>query len=298
MRILFIIVICFAAQKVVGQELYVFTEPASNMAAKSLGMRIGARVFKMQHENKFSATRYEPEVMIGISKNLMIHLNGYASNMFQQKTKIEGGSVYAKWRFLSKDEVHSHFRMAAFGKIAIVENANYATHYEKHQEPDGNGGIIIHDIPSFSLNKEIELDGTNSGVNGGLVATQLVNKLAISASASYSYRLDNVNYKREVNVPWRAFNYSVSAGYLLLPKEYTSYKQTNVNLYTEFLAQNTWDNKAYFIDAAPAIQFIFNSIAKVDVGYRTQISGNMQRMGNSYFLVRFEYNFLNIFSKK
>jgi hypothetical protein len=99
-------------------------------------------------------------------------------------------------------------------------------------------------------------------------------------------------------VPWRAINYSFSAGYLLFPKEYTDYKQTNINIYTEFLGANTWDNKGCFLDIAPAIQFIIKSIARIDIGYRTQLTGNTQRLANSYFLARVEYNFLNAFSKK
>lgn len=298
MRFYFLTIAFIISVTATAQELYVSTEPASNMAAKSIGVRMGAKVFKMLHDNKFSAYRPEVEVMFGISRNLMMHVNVYASNMFQSSLKAEGGSLYAKWRFLSKDEVHSHFRMAVFGKISAINNPNYSTHITEHAIPDGSGGYTYHTVPVYILNKEIDLDGTNSGVAAGMVATKLVNKLAVSSSVSYNYRLNNLNDKRDVTVPWRAVSYTLSAGYLLLPKEYTSYKQTNVNLYAEILGSNTWDNKAYYIDAAPAIQFIFNSIAKLDIGYRTQIKGNMQRLGNSYFLIRGEYNFLNVFSKK
>ncbi len=298
MRFNFIIILLFISAAGFAQELYVFTEPASNMAAKSIGVRMGTKIYKMNHTGKFSTYRLDPELMIGVSKKLMVHLNGYASNMFQSNLKLEGGSIYAKWRFLSSDEVHSHFRMAAFGKLAAVNNPNTLTTIGKHAVPDGNGGFIYHDLLNTTVNNEIDLDGTNSGVTGGVVATKLVNKLAVSSSVSYSYRLNNLHDKREVIVPWRAINYTVSAGYLLLPKEYTSYKQTNVNLYTELLGTSTWDDKKYFIDIAPAVQFIFNSIARLDIGYRTQLKGTTQRMGNSYFLIKAEYNFLNVFSKK
>ena len=53
-------------------------------------------------------------------------------------------------------------------------------------------------------------------------------------------------------------------------------------------------NKSY-ADIAPAIQFIFNSIARVDLSYRTQLTGNAQRLSNNYFMIRLEYNLLNIF---
>jgi hypothetical protein len=273
-----------------AQELYVFTEPASNMAAKSIGIRLAGKLFKMTHNNKFSAYRLDPELMLGISKNLMVHINGYASDMFQSNLKIEGGSVYAKWRFFSKDDIHSHFRLAAFGKIAAINNPTTLTTTTKHG--------IFHDLIHTSVNYEIDLDGTNSGISTGIIATKLVNKLAVSSTIGYAYRLNNLHDKREVIVPWRAVNYSLSAGYLLFPKEYTSYKQTNINIYTELLGSSTPDNKKYFLDIAPAVQFIINSIARVDIGYRTQLRGTTERMANSYFLVRLEYNFLNVLSKK
>jgi hypothetical protein len=93
-------------------------------------------------------------------------------------------------------------------------------------------------------------------------------------------------------------NYSLSAGYLLLPREYTSFRQTNLNLYAELLAQQTFDRKTHYIDLAPAVQFIFNSISKLDLGYRFQLSGNMQRMAKQSVLLSYEYTFLNVGKRK
>jgi hypothetical protein len=286
-----------------AQELYVFTEPASNMAAKSIGVRLLYKQFKMEHNNKFSTYRIEPEIMLGVSKKLMVHVNGYASSMFQSKLRVEGGSLYAKYRFFSKDDIHSHFRLAAFGKVAVIDNPTVLTYTEPHAFDDGNGGITIHDLTNYKVNNEIDIDGSNSGIAGGIIATKLINRLAVSSSVSYLYRLNNIKNKKETIVPWKAVNYTLSAGYLLFPKEYTSYKQTNINLYAEFLGNSflgnhSWDKGKYFIDVAPAVQFIINSIARVDIGYRTQLAGNTVRMANSSFLVRVEYNFLNILSKK
>ena len=56
-----------------AQELYVFTEPASNMAAGSIGLRLNTKVFSMKYENDYTS-RLDPEVMIGVSKKLMILL--------------------------------------------------------------------------------------------------------------------------------------------------------------------------------------------------------------------------------
>ena len=149
-----------------------------------------------------------------------------------------------------------------------------------------------------SKNNDIDLDGNNSGIATGIVATQLKNKLAVSASLGYTYRMNNIDHKTEIFQPMHALTYSASAGLLLLPKEYTSYNQTNLNLYLEVLGQSYLDKKQYYVDVVPAVQFIFNSIARLDIGYRTKLSGNVERLGKSSFMLRLEYNLLNVFSKK
>jgi hypothetical protein len=303
MKFFAVIIFLFAMQITSAQELYVFTEPASNMAAKSIGIRVAYRQFRMEHNNRFNVYRIDPEIMFGISKHLMVHVNAFASNMFQGNLKAEGASLYAKYRFLSKDDIHAHFRMAAYGKISFINNPTIITYEEDHLVPDGNGGTVNHSLVTNKVNNEIELDGANSGMAAGIIATKLKNKLAVSGSVGYLYRLNNLHNKREVIVPWHAVNYSLSAGYLLFPKEYTSYKQTNINLYVEFLGNSFsgkqhWENKKYYLDIAPALQFIINSIARVDLGYRTQLAGNTLRMSNSSFLIRAEYNFLNSLTRK
>jgi len=77
-----------------SQELYVFSEPASNMPAKSIGIRLtNEGVF-----NPKFATRTIPEMMIGFNKNLMVHVQGFFSDM-DGGYKAEGASLYGKYRF-------------------------------------------------------------------------------------------------------------------------------------------------------------------------------------------------------
>lgn len=280
------------------QELYVSTEPASNMATGSIGLRLNSKLFKMNHDGKFDSYRIEPEIMVGVSKKLMVHVAGYGSNMFQRHFKFEGASLYGKYRFFSQDDVHEHFRMAAYGKVSLIKNPQVFITTEPHLLPDGNGGFIQHEQEIHLQSNDIDIDGNNSGIATGVVATKLINKMAYSASAGYSYRLNNINNKTEIFQPLHAITYTTSAGFLLLPKEYTSYKQTNMNFYLEMLGQSFLDKRLYYIDVAPAMQFIFNSIARLDLSYRTQLSGNINRLSNNSFMVRMEYNLLNVFSNK
>ena len=96
-----------------------------------------------------------------------------------------------------------------------------------------------------------------------------------------------------------ALNYSLSAGYLLLPRTYKSYKQTNLNLYVELLGKSNLDQyrRNYYVDVAPAVQLIFNSTTRLDLSYRTQLFGDMARNMTTAYMVKLEHNIFNIRKK-
>jgi hypothetical protein len=83
-----------------------------------------------------------------------------------------------------------------------------------------------------------------------------------------------------------------------LPREYTSYKQTNLNLYLEMMAQQSLDRKAYYVDLAPALQLIFNSNTKLNIGYRFQLGSDMERMATHSWQITLDRTFLNAIRRK
>ena len=258
-----------------GQELYVFTEPASNMPAKSISTKLTGEFMPPQPWHEQNMQRIMPEIMFGVSKKWMLHVGTTFGNMHTANFGWESIFLYNKYRFLSRDDVHKHFRMAAFVEAAYTRSPF-------HQD-------------------EVNLEGDRSGVQVGIIATQLWNKLALSATIDNSQVLDESrNNDAVIYVPSRIYqvmDYSLSAGYLLFPREYTDYKQTNLNLYTEFLAQQSLDRKAYYVDMAPALQLIFNSNTKLNIGYRFQLSGTMERMAKTSWLISIERTFLNALKK-
>jgi hypothetical protein len=257
-----------------GQELYVFSEPASNMPAHSLSLKLTDHFVADNKRYGRSSQRFMPQVMFGFSKKLMVHLGTTFSNMHTTDFKYESWNLYAKYRFLSRDEIHQHFRMAVF---ADGSSTKAPFHYD-----------------------EITLMGDKSGVELGLIATQLWNKLAVSGTVSTTQVLDKSRTDKVFYIPARLYqslNYSLSAGYLLLPRQYTSYKQTNLNLYAELLGERSLDAKKYCLDLAPAIQLIFNSNLKLNLGGRFQLSGNMSRMTVAIWQVSMERTFLNALTK-
>ncbi len=273
MRNILIILFLFSSAVLHAQELYVFTEPASNMPTHSMSLKLSARFDKGRHSQR-TEQRYTPEVMFGITKNWMLHVATGFSDMYTSNIRWESVRVYSKYRFLSLDEVHSHFRMAAFGEISYSRNRWF---YD-----------------------EVSLDGDQPGVQAGLIATQLLHKVAFSATGSLLKVFRNEASKGfpESGYPQHALSYSLSAGYLLFPRKYKNYKQTNLNIYFELLGQKNTDHNLYFVDLAPAVQLIFNSNSKLNLGYRYQIEGNMHRMAEKSWLVSFEYLFLDALSKK
>lgn len=259
-----------------SQELYPYSEPASNMPAKSISVKTTAIYHSDIHSNRV-LQRYMPEVMLGLNKDWMVHAGVNFANMHQPNMIWEGGRVYAKYRFLSNDEVHKHFRMAVFGL------AGYSRNHLDHNE--------------INL-----MMGEQSGVQGGLIATQLWNKLAVSGTVAWNEVLDEKRGAKiyEDQYAFRSVNYSLSAGYLLLPVEYTDYNQTNLNLYVELLGGRNiqFPREKYYVDLAPSVQAIFNSAAKLNVGYRFQLSSDIYRLTKNSVMVSFEYIFLNALNRK
>jgi hypothetical protein len=255
-----------------AQELYVFSEPASNMPARSISTKFTHHFTGKDEIYNRSAHRLMPELMFGFSKNLMVHLTSTFANMHTTDFRFESAGLYAKYRFLSFDELHKHFRMAVFADGTI---SRVPFHYD-----------------------EVSLMGDKSGVELGLIATQLWNKLALSGTLSHtqlthSSRKSNVFYIPERD--YSSLNYSLSGGYLLFPRNYTDYRQTNVNLYVELLGQRTFGAGRFYVDVAPAIQLIFNSNLKLNLGRRMQLDSDMTRMSENTWLISLERTFLNAF---
>lgn len=273
-RILHAIFILIAVNTT-AQELYPFTEPASNMPAKSMSGKLSGMFGKGVHGDGVEQ-RYIPEIMFGLTKKWMVHASVSFSNMYENFYYYESARLYAKYRFLSKDEVHKHFRMAAFAAAA------YSRNHLQHNE--------------------LNLMGDHSGVQVGVIATQLWNKLAVSATVSETEVFDKKRWDKELpqQYAFRSINYSLSAGYLVLPVDYKDYQQTNLNIYAELLGGRNldWEYEKYYINLAPSVQLIFNSTSKLNIGYRFQLKSDIYRNMTKSWMISYEHIFLNALKKK
>jgi hypothetical protein len=258
-----------------AQELYVYTEPASNVPARSLSARLTGMYIPSQKPYYRNMKRIMPSVSLGLSAKWMLSAGASFADMHTDNFRWESVWLYGKYRFLSRDELHSHFRMAAFADIAYTRSP---FHFD-----------------------EVSLQGDKDGIQLGIIATQLWHKLALSATVSHTQVLHDSRFDKVLYQPSRIYqtmNYSLSAGYLVLPREYTSYKQTNLNLYLEMMAQQSLDRKAYYVDLAPALQLIFNSNTKLNIGYRFQLGSDMERMATHSWQITLDRTFLNAIRRK
>jgi hypothetical protein len=252
-----------------AQELFNYTEPASNMPANSVGIRLANNLLDEAHLGQ-KTYQFLPEIMLGINNKLMLHADAVMSNSAKPFRAI-GAGLYAKYRFYSNDVVHRHFRMAAFARLGW--NRGHL-HYQ-----------------------EIETNGMNTGAELGLIATQLLHKQAISATLSYEQITDNGVNTIHIGNAHSAYNLALSTGRLISPKNYVSYKQTNFNLMCELLMQYQPTLGLYYCDIAPSIQFIVNSQTRIDIGYRKQMTGTIDRMATDALMIRIEHLMFNVLKR-
>jgi hypothetical protein len=222
-----------------AQELFIKEEPASTIPKGVLGIRSFGEAYKEPGNQLRALTGLR--LMYGLTPRLTIMLSGTASNHHSKQLppdfpdhntpqigvhlpwRFNGLNAYAKYRLLSIDKEKQHFRIAGYGEASWLE--------------------VAHDEAEPDL-----LDDTK-GLGAGVIATWLKNHFAASFTAGYIYPFDYQGGIPDTyggglpDVPvkvkyGKAINYSLSLGYLLFPRKYTSYKQTNINFYLEFLGKS------------------------------------------------------------
>jgi len=263
-----ILIISLLAFKLQAQELFTFSEPASNMPANSLGIRVNNWLMNDPEANKINY-HMVPELMWGVNKNFMGHAEAFISNR-DKGLSVEGAAFYGKYRFYSNDDVYRHFRIAAYGRVSA------------------NSAAIHQD--------EININGHNSGVEAGMIVTQLAHKQAFSATVGYVKAVPNASGNDfPASGATSGVNVFLSTGRLILPRKYNSYKQTNFNVMFEVIGQYQPKTEKYYFDVGPSLQFIFNSQARIDIAYRRSLLTNMDRTAPNGMFIRLEYLFFNPF---
>ena len=100
MKPLFVIMSFLLSLSTRSQELFSQTEPASNRAVGSIGFRLDNSIMDEANTTKINY-HLIPEIMLGISKKLMVSGGIFFSNR-SEVFRAEGGSIYTKYRFFSR----------------------------------------------------------------------------------------------------------------------------------------------------------------------------------------------------
>ena len=279
MRIFLVLFLSFISSLSSAQELYINAEPASLIPK-------GTKVVRLNHHSIFldgtnimggigNAIIMSPSISYGLSKKIMVSGSFQFSNKPYEQDMMpnfgfSGFKLSSKQRILTTDKQKYHTRLSSFIKYSY------------------------HDNKFMKDNLDIEIQDT--GFEFGIIGTQLINKLAISVTSAVT-RISNIDekYTNGSTVKWQSINLntiqnSISAGYLLFPRKYKSYKQTNFNLYLEYLTNTILtkdfpDRYSKFSSTiAPGIQFIIMSRSRLDFSYKIR-SGTMP----DEFLVKLTY---------
>ena len=235
----------FFIQTVCAQELYNLTAPASTLSKGTLGVRLFDESYS---ESGLVRKITELKAMYGLTPKLTLIASAVASDYHSLNLPLDfivhdhsgggappgaykpaavpypfifaGTDLYAQYRFYSSDGEQTHFRIAAFGEGSYVRIASHLA------EPE----LLTH----------------NSGIGAGLIATYLKSHFAGTVTASYTvpFEYSGNSFDKYGGVYpttiiyGNALNYDLALGYLLFPRHYTSYKQTNINIYLEFLGRS------------------------------------------------------------
>ena len=269
---LFFLIFLFLYNNSYSQELYINTEAASLIPKGTKVIRFNySSIFLNQTNEKESiknALLFAPSLAYGLSKKIMISGSFQISNKPYEKDLVtnfgfNGFKLYSKQRIFTTDKQKNHTRLSSFVK--------YSFHKEKF------------------MKSNIDLELQDKGFEFGLIGTQLIKKLAISITSAYT-RVNDIYDKSNNLFKLGTLKNSISAGYLVFPRKYKSYKQTNFNLYLEYIT-NTITNKSFperfnkfSSNLAPGIQFIILSRSRLDFSYKIR-----QGDTENEFLIKLTY---------
>lgn len=301
-KILFIFLFMGCHDISFSQELFVHSEPASNVPAHVLTVRFSNEIYqevntirtwqgykfmygfnsKWMLIQTFSFSNHHspklPANFVQYDPILNSHYTEGSPKGLSHPYSAENLCLTMKYRFLSLDREKQHFRMAAYADLAGGNEA----HYEAE--------------PGYS--------GDNSGIGLGLITTILKNKFAASVNLGFQKPNRYKQYNPDITIYYgNAISYIISTGYLVYPRVYKNYKQTNINFYLEFYGkkyqspvvqynkknipiQNTSSlTGSSYLEIRPSLQFIIHSNTRIDIGISKSIIRNSYiRSDPTFFL--------------
>ncbi len=257
-----------------SQELYIVTHPAANLSKNRLEFRNAVMSYdNFNYYHSYFALNY------GLLGNLTIYNDVYYS--LDQGYKFLGNYEFAaRYRIKDFDKRNYHLRTAYQTGLVIPVNAepivDGAVEYEIHPGHKVKFYNFVNDITIPSVDFHTT---DNFTYKNDLIITNLSGKFAATGEMGF-----NINFPKNDFKFGNYFDWSLSFGYLVLPKVYESYDDVNINLY--------WENKAYYfyknkflgteiansggfrLDTYLGIQSIFFSSLMLELSYKIPVHSN------------------------
>lgn len=239
----------FWLPRLTSQELFPLNDAASSAPKGVWGIRLAGDTYQeISTQRNMASLR----LIYGATSRLTLQLTGAMSNhhdktlppdlvnhvhigsqtfFFTQNIQrgirypylFNGIHAYAKYRFLSLDGLEKHFRMAAYGEWSNTRAAHDEAEPNLLDDSGGWGGGLIFTVLkghfAASLTTGIILSGTYKDL------------APLGVGFTYTLVPTEVQYGD-------AWVYNLSLGYLLYPAKYTTYRQSNWNVYLEFMGKS------------------------------------------------------------
>ena len=185
-----------------------------------------------------------------------------------------------RYRFFDKDKKNYHLRTAVQTDVVIPVNSAAVVGDKVEYELHPGHKVSFYNFQNDITVPSVDFHTTdNYSLKNDLIVTSLVNKFAITGGMAY-----NINFPKNDFKFGNYFEWSLSMGYLVLPKVYKNYNDVNLNLYSEskayyfeqneFLGTDVRNSGGFRFDTYLGIQAIFFSSLITELSYKIPVYSN------------------------
>lgn len=271
--LLFLFLISFEGY---SQELYIVTHPAANLSKH----RFEFRNIVMEYDN-FNYYHNSFALNYGLLGNLTLYNDIYYS--WDASNKFFGNYEFAaRYRFsmFDVDKQNYHLRSAIQSGFIIPVNAKPIVDGEVEYELHPGHKVKLYNFVEDITVPSVDFHTTdNYTIKNDLIVTNLIDKFSITGEMGFNVNLPKNDFKFG-----NYFDWALSMGYLLLPHQYKSYDDINVNLYLEnkayffyknkFLGTDIVNSGGFRLDTYLGVQTIFFSSLMLEMSYKIPVHSN------------------------
>lgn len=232
----------------------------------------------MGYDN-FNYTHNSFDINYGILGNLTLY-NGIfytPNNGYSFVGNYEGALRY---RFHDIDKKNYHLRFAFQTGALIPVNSKPIVGNSVEYELHPGHVVSFYNFLNNITVPSVDFHTTdNYTIKNDLIVTNLIDKFSITGEMGYNVNIPKNDFKFG-----NYFDWSLAMGYLLIPRQYKSYDDVNVNLYSEskfyyfykneLLGEDISFSGGFRCDTFIGVQAIFLSSLMVEGSYKIPVYSN------------------------